>query len=72
MKILNLDANQLIIFYYVAKEESVTLAAEKLCLTQPTVTYHLKALERYAGVKLFNIKKQRFCLTEAGEGLYKY
>jgi DNA-binding transcriptional LysR family regulator len=60
MTVLNLDAHQLIIFYYVAKEESVTLAAEKLCLTQPTVTYHLKSLERFAGVKLFNIKKQRF------------
>ncbi len=72
MTILNLDANQLIIFYYVAREESVSLAAEKLCLTQPTITYHLKALEKYAGVKLFNIKKQRFCLTEAGKGLYKY
>lgn len=68
----NLNAHQLIVFYYVAKEGSASMAADKMCLTQPTITYHLKSLEKYAGVKLFNIKKQRLLLTDAGEGLYKH
>ena len=72
MSILNLDVHQLIIFYNVATEESISIAAEKLCLTQPTVSYHLKSLERYVGAKLFNIKKQRVVLTKAGQDLYPY
>ena len=72
MSILNLDVHQLIVFYVVATEESISIAAEKLCLTQPTVSYHLKSIENYAGVKLFNIKKQRVYLTKAGQELYPY
>jgi len=72
MSILNLDVHQLIVFYNVATEESISIAAEKLCLTQPTLSYHLKSIEKYAGVKLFNIKKQRVYLTKAGQDLYPY
>jgi DNA-binding transcriptional LysR family regulator len=72
MSILNLDVHQLIIFYHVATEESISIAADKLCLTQPTVSYHLKSLEKYVGAKLFNIKKQRVVLTKAGQDLYPY
>jgi DNA-binding transcriptional LysR family regulator len=72
MSVLNLDAHQLIVFYYVVTQESIAIAAEQLCLTQPTVSYHLKSLEQHAGVKLFNIKKQRVVLTKAGQDLYQY
>jgi LysR family transcriptional regulator, low CO2-responsive transcriptional regulator len=72
MSVLNLDVHQLIVFNQVAKEESISIAADNLCLTQPTVSYHLKSLERYAGVKLFYIKKQRIFLTKAGQQLYEY
>jgi DNA-binding transcriptional LysR family regulator len=72
MSIINLDVHQLLVFYYVATEESISIAAEQLCLTQPTVSYHLKSLEQYAGVKLFNIRKQRVFLTKAGQELYEY
>lgn len=72
MSVLNLDAHQLIVFYYVVTTESISIAAEQLGLTQPTVSYHLKSLEQYAGVKLFNIKKQRVFLTKAGQDLYQY
>ncbi len=72
MSVLNLDAHQLIVFYYVVTTESISIAAEQLGLTQPTVSYHLKSLEQYAGVKLFNIKKQRVVLTKAGQDLYQY
>jgi len=67
-----LDLHSLIVFYYVASEQSITAAADKLCLTQPTVTYHIRSLERNVGLKLLDIKKQKVCLTQAGDGLYKY
>lgn len=72
MSVLNLDAHQLMVFYCVVTQGSIAIAAEQLCLTQPTVSYHLKSLEQYAGVKLFNIKKQRVFLTKAGQDLYQY
>jgi DNA-binding transcriptional LysR family regulator len=72
MSVLNVDTHQLIVFYYVVTQESISIAAEQLGLTQPTVSYHLKSLEQYAGVKLFNIKKQRVILTRAGQDLYQY
>jgi DNA-binding transcriptional LysR family regulator len=72
MSILNLDLHQLLVFYKVATEESISIAAEKLCLTQPTVSYHLKSLENHCGVKLFNIRKQRVYLTKAGQDIYTY
>ena len=64
--------HSLIVFYFVALEESITAAAEKLCLTQPTVTYHIRALERNVGLKLLDVKRQKVSLTQAGAGLYKY
>lgn len=67
-----LDLHSLIVFYYVASEESVTAAADKLCLTQPTVTYHIRSLEKNVGLKLIDIKRQKIFLTQAGAGLFKY
>ncbi|HUT68996.1 MAG TPA: LysR family transcriptional regulator [Dehalococcoidales bacterium] len=67
-----LDLHSLIVFYYVASEESVTAAADKLCLTQPTVTYHIRSLEKNVGLKLLDIKRQKIFLTQAGAGLFKY
>ena len=62
----------LIVFYFVASEKSITSAAEKLCLTQPAVTHHIKCLEKSASIKLLDVKKQKVCLTYAGEGLFQY
>jgi DNA-binding transcriptional LysR family regulator len=67
-----LDLHSLIVFYCVASEESVTAAADKLCLTQPTVTYHIRSLERNVGLKLLDIKRQKVFLTPAGAGLFRY
>ena len=41
------------IFVLVAKEENLTRASEKLNLTQPAVTKHIKNLEEILQVKLF-------------------
>jgi DNA-binding transcriptional LysR family regulator len=67
-----LDLHSLIVFYYVASEESITAAADKLCLTQPTVTYHIRSLEKNVGLKLLDIKRQKIFLTQAGKGLFRY
>jgi DNA-binding transcriptional LysR family regulator len=69
---LKLDIQNLIVFYHVATEQSLSSAAEKLCLSQPTVTYHIKTLESNVGIKLFDVKKQKIILTRAGLGLLKY
>jgi DNA-binding transcriptional LysR family regulator len=67
-----LDLHSLIVFYYVASEGSITAAADKLFLTQPTVTYHVHSLERNVGLKLLDIRRQKVALTQAGEGLFRY
>jgi DNA-binding transcriptional LysR family regulator len=69
---LKLDLHSLIVFYQVASAGSVTAAADAMCLTQPTVTYHIHSLERNTGVKLLDIKRQKVSLTQAGKGLLAY
>jgi LysR family transcriptional regulator, transcriptional activator of the cysJI operon len=68
----NLDPNNLVIFYVVVSEKSLTSAAEKLYLTQPAVSYRLKSLEEYTRVKLLEIKKHQVLMTPAGEEVFKY
>ena len=68
----NLNPQNLMVFYLVAKEKSLTSAAEQLYLTQPGISYHIRALESYTNLKLLDIKKQRLVLTPAGEAVYKY
>jgi DNA-binding transcriptional LysR family regulator len=72
LKYPNIDTYHLIVFFYVVNEKSITSAAEKLCLTQPTVTNHIKSLENSIGLKLVEVKRKRITLTPAGEGLYHY
>lgn len=67
-----LDVYNLVVFYVVVSEKSITAAAEKLCLSQPTVTYHIKSLEKSVGTKLLDIKRKKLSLTRAGEGLLKH
>jgi DNA-binding transcriptional LysR family regulator len=72
MRTPRLDVNNLVVFYFVASEKSITAAAEKLFLSQPTVTYHIKSLEKSAGTKLLEVKRKKVFLTPAGEGLFQY
>jgi LysR family transcriptional regulator, transcriptional activator of the cysJI operon len=68
----NLNPNDLVIFYAVAREKSLSSAAEKLFLTQPAITYHIQSLEQYTGVKLIDSKKRQIVLTQHGKELLKY
>jgi len=67
-----IDLRGLTVFYFVASEGSITSAADKLCLTQPAVTYHIRSLERTVGLKLLDVRRQKVSLTPAGIGLFKY
>ena len=54
------------------KYKKITAVAEALKLKQPTVTFHLKAMEKDFGLKLFESRSGKLILTEAGEALYHY
>jgi DNA-binding transcriptional LysR family regulator len=69
---LKLSLYQLLVFFHVANEKSMTLAAESLCLTQPTVSIHIKSLEESTHMKLIEIKRKKLRLTANGEVLYHY
>ena len=53
-------------FLMVAREESITKAAQLLHLTQPTLSRQLMQLEEELGVKLFHRSKHSIILTEEG------
>ena len=51
----------------VAEEKSFTKAAERLSLTQPAVSHHVRALEQELGVKLIIRGQHELKLTQQGE-----
>ena len=53
-------------FLTLAREESISRAAEALFITQPTLSRQLAELERELGVKLFERGKKKISLTEDG------
>ena len=53
-------------FLETAREENMTRAAERLFISQPTMSKQLKELERELGVKLFKRSNYNIKLTEAG------
>ena len=62
---INLD--QLRIFQAVAEARSFTRAAELVHLTQPGISKHIKQMEQYYGVPLFDRLGKKVALTQAGE-----
>ena len=65
-----MNLNQLKIFYFAAKHESLSLAAEALYITQPAVTKGIQRLQEYYGIKFVNRFGKKLVLTDAGEVLY--
>ncbi len=55
-------------FLAIAREQSITRAAESLFLSQPTLSRQMKELEEELGVQLFVRGKRQTLLTE--EGVY--
>ncbi len=67
-----MDLRQLETFIEVANLKSFSRAAEKLHITQPTVTNHIQNLEKELGTILINRSGKNISLTEAGSLLYRY
>ena len=66
-----INLNQLRAFYYVAKHNSFTIAAEKLFISQPAVTAQIKLFENYHDMKLFNKLGRKLFLTHPGKLLFE-
>ena len=60
------------IFVSVCKENSITLAARKLYISQPAVSNAIKELEDYYGIPLFDRISRKLYLTESGKNVYNY
>ncbi|GLX70501.1 LysR family transcriptional regulator [Paenibacillus glycanilyticus] len=58
-----------IILQYVAEEQSLTKAAEKLYMTQPALTYRIQQMEREFGVPVIMKHAKGTYLTPEGEAL---
>ncbi len=67
---MDLNLNQLRAFFYASKYRSISIAAEKLFISQPAASMKIKALEDQYGVLLFVRKKGGLELTEAGRKLF--
>lgn len=60
---------QLRAFCYAAREESMSKAAERMFLSQPSVSLLIKALEKDLGKRLFARRGPRISLTPEGQNL---
>ncbi len=67
-----INLNQLRAFYQTAKCKNVSLAAERLFVSQPAVTAQIKLFEDSCGFKLFKKKGRSLHLTDEGRMLYNY
>ena len=61
---MQMNLNQLRVFYYVARERSITKAAERLFVTQPAVTMQIRAME--SGVLFPYVKNVRLYKCPTG------
>jgi len=60
------------VFYYVAKYGKISLAAEKLFVSQPAVTQTIQKLEEQLNSNLFVRNRSGIELTETGKMLYEF
>lgn len=60
------------IFIQVVKSGSMSAAAEKLFISQPTVSQAIRELEEHYGVLLFERLNRKLYITDAGKKLYSY
>lgn len=67
-----MDFKQLESFVMISKLKSFSRAAEKLFLTQPTISNHIHLLEKELGTSLFNRTNKQITMTRAGEIFYEH
>jgi DNA-binding transcriptional LysR family regulator len=70
--LVSLDLHKLEIFVTIARLSSFTHAADRLHMTQPTVSQQLAMLEAQIGTPLIERDTRRLRLTPAGEALLPY
>ncbi len=66
---MDLNLNQLRAFFYASKRRTISIAAEKLFISQPAASMKIKALEDQYCFLLFVRKKGGLDVTEAGRKL---
>lgn len=59
------------VFVEVADTRSFSRAAERLFLSQPAVSNHIRRLERTVGASLFESRMRNLTLSEAGRSVYE-
>lgn len=64
-----MEIHQLKTFAVVAREGSITRASERLYLSQPAVSAHIKAIEEALGITLFERTARGMTLTKDGQRL---
>jgi LysR family transcriptional activator of nhaA len=67
-----LNYHHLLYFWTVAREGSVSRAAERLRLSQPTISAQVRLLEDALGERLFERQGRRLVLTDVGRVVYRY
>lgn len=72
MKLHNLNLNHLYYFWLIATEGSIRKAADKIHLTQPTLSDQIKTLEQQLGEDLFERKNNKLHLTLFGQRVYQH
>ncbi|MFO0577569.1 MAG: LysR family transcriptional regulator [Polyangia bacterium] len=72
MSLDGLNYQHLYYFWFVAREGSVTAAAKKLHLTQPTISTQLRMLQDSLGEPLLERAGRNVALTEAGRLAFQY
>ncbi len=64
-----IGAHELEVFLTAAEEENFSVAARKLHISQPAVSFQVQSLEEHLKVELFHRTGKRIALTEAGRDL---
>ncbi len=67
-----MDWDWLETFQVAAEEENFHRAAQRLNLTQPAVSQHVRRLEAHLGVELFDRRARRVALTPAGRRFLRH
>src|SRR5262245_37639671 len=67
-----LNYHHLLYFWTVARLGGVTRASEELALSQPTLSFQIRALQRRLGQELFEKRGRGLVLTDAGQQVYRY
>ena len=67
-----LSSKQIEIFYEVYKQNSASIAAQKLDISQPSVSKTLKTVESNIGYKLFIRKGKKLIPTQEAEALHEH